>query len=188
MTSIVRYVIKTFLLHASIVKPLGEWGKLQLTSDMTDVEFALNAFIVDTPHIKNTGGLEAIGSEYKSLRAMRYVLLPEHWSALLIRIYRPLLFLENNQLTSSKYTEELPVLIVLHHILVRSPIPLPHVLHGWQEAEYVQWVSKHSEIEAFNMVDTGISHWEKVAGSDGEYTAEAAEYVQLARTVLQQAR
>jgi len=104
----------------------------------------------------------------------------------MIRIYRPLLFLENNQLTSSKYTAGLPVLIVLHHILVRSPIPLPHNLHGWQEAEYVQWIDKHSETEVFNLVDTGISHWEKVAGAEGKYTAEAAEYVQLARAVLRQ--
>lgn len=72
--STVKYVIKTFLLHASIVKPLGESGKLQLTSDMTEVEFALNAFMVDTPQSYNAGGLESIGSEYKALRAMRYVL------------------------------------------------------------------------------------------------------------------
>lgn len=72
-TSIVKYVIKTFLLHASIVKPLGESGKLQLTSDMTEVEFALNTFMVDSPQSKSTGGLESIGSEYKALRAMRYI-------------------------------------------------------------------------------------------------------------------
>ncbi|KAF5351759.1 hypothetical protein D9756_007411 [Leucocoprinus leucothites] len=171
MTSIVKYVIKTFLLHASIVKPLGESGKLQLTSDMTEVEFALNAFMVDTPQSKSSGGLETIGSEYKSLRAMR-----------------PLLFLENSQLASSKYTAGLPVLIVLHHILVRSPIPLPHNLHGWQEAEYVRWVDEHSEMEAFTLVDTGLSHWEKVAEGDGKDTSEAAEYVQLARKVLLQAQ
>lgn len=73
VTSIVKYVIKTFLLHVSIVKPLGESGKLQLTSDMTEVEFALNAFMVDAPQSKGTEGLETIGSEYKALRAMRYV-------------------------------------------------------------------------------------------------------------------
>jgi hypothetical protein len=103
-------------------------------------------------------------------------------------VYRPLLFLENSQLTSSKYTTGLPVLIVLHHILVRSPIPLPHSLHGWQEAEYVRWVDEHSEIEAFTLVDTGLSHWEKVAESEGKDTGESTEYVQLARTVLQQAQ
>jgi hypothetical protein len=72
--SIVKYVIKTFLLHASIVKPLRESGKLQLTSDMTEVEFALNAFTVDASQSHRVGGLESIGSEYKALRAMRYVL------------------------------------------------------------------------------------------------------------------
>lgn len=71
--SIVNYVIKTFLLHASIVKPLGERGKLQLTSDMTEVEFALNTFMVDSPQSHKAGGLETVGSEYKALRAMRYV-------------------------------------------------------------------------------------------------------------------
>lgn len=98
------------------------------------------------------------------------------------------MFLENGQLTSAKYTAGLPVLIVLHHILVRSPIPLPHTLHGWQEAEYVRWVDEHSEIEAFTLVDTGISHWEEVSAAEGKDTSEASEYVQLARTVLQQAR
>ncbi|KAF9451293.1 hypothetical protein P691DRAFT_773277 [Macrolepiota fuliginosa MF-IS2] len=171
VASIVKYVIKTFLLHVSIARPLGESGKLQLTSDMTELEFALNAFMVDTPSSKNTGGLETVGNEYKALRAMR-----------------PLLFLENSQLTSSKYTAGLPVLIVLHHILVRSPIPLPHKLHGWQEAEYVRWIDEHSEIEAFTLIDTGLSHWEKISESEGKNTSDAAEYVQLARTVLQQAQ
>ncbi|KXN90188.1 Conserved oligomeric Golgi complex subunit 5, partial [Leucoagaricus sp. SymC.cos] len=171
ITSIVKYVIKTFLLHASIVKPLGESGKLQLTSDMTEVEFALNAFMVDSPQNKSAGGLESIGSEYKALRAMR-----------------PLLFLENSQLTSSKYTAGLPVLIVLHHILVRSPIPLPHNLHGWQEAEYVRWVDEHSEMEAFTLIDSGLLHWEKITESEGKDIGDAADYVQLARTVLQQAQ
>ncbi|KAJ3572397.1 hypothetical protein NP233_g3110 [Leucocoprinus birnbaumii] len=143
IASIVKYAIKTFLLHASIVKPLGESGKLQLTSDMTEIEFALNAFVVDTPQSKSVGGLETIGSEYRSLRAMR-----------------PLLFLENSQLTSSKYTAGLPVLIVLHHIL---------------EAEYVRWVDEHSEMEALTLVDSGLSHWEKMAEADEKDTSEAAD-------------
>lgn len=75
VVSIVKYVIKTFLLHASIVKPLGESGKLHLTSDLTEVEFALNGFMVNTPQNRNTEGLETIGSEYKALRAMRCVVI-----------------------------------------------------------------------------------------------------------------
>jgi hypothetical protein len=43
-------------------------------------------------------------------------------------------------------------------------------------------------MEAFTLIDTGLSHWEKVAETEGKDTSEAVEYVQLARTVLQQAQ
>ena len=72
--------------------------------------------------------------------------------------------------------------MVLHHVLVRSPIPLPHKLHGWQEAEYVRWVDEHSEEECWTLVEGGLSHWEKIEGKD------ASEYVALARTVLRNAQ
>lgn len=97
---------------------------------------------------------------------------------------RPLLFLDNAQLASPRHTAGLPPLIVLHHILVRSDVPLPHSLHGWQEAEYVRWVEEHTEEEAWSLIDGGLSHWEKISESEGEDTQEAMEYVELARTVL----
>jgi hypothetical protein len=68
---IVRFVIRTFVLHISITKPLGESGKLQLTSDMAELEFALSAFLVDNPQSKRGGNLETVGEEYRILRAMR---------------------------------------------------------------------------------------------------------------------
>ena len=71
MTSIVKYVIRTFILHISIASPLGESGKLQMASDMTSLEFALNAFIADNTQNKRGGQLELIGDEYRVLRAMR---------------------------------------------------------------------------------------------------------------------
>ncbi|KAK0455394.1 Golgi transport complex subunit 5-domain-containing protein [Desarmillaria tabescens] len=165
--SLVQYIIKTFVLHVSIVKPLGEAGKLQLTSDMTELEFALSAFLVESPQEKRGGNLESVGPEYKMLRAMR-----------------PLLFLESSQLASLHYTSGLPPLIVLHHILVRSPIPLPHSLHGWQEAEYVRWVDEHTEEEAWTLVDGGLSHWERTTESGGSEKEDAMQYVNLARQVL----
>ncbi|KAF8891707.1 Golgi transport complex subunit 5-domain-containing protein [Infundibulicybe gibba] len=160
---IVKFVIRTFVLHVSIAKPLGESGKLQLTSDMTELEFALSAFLVENPQSKRGGNLDSVGEEYRVLRAMRH-----------------LLFLENSQLASQQHTLGVPPLIVLHHILVRSPIPLPHSLHGWQEAEYVRWVDEHSEVEAWTLVESGVSHWEKVENAD----EAAGEYVQLAQRVL----
>lgn len=73
MTTIAKYVIKTFLLHASIAKPLGETGKLQLTSDMTEFEFALSAFMTDGARKKRGADWERVREEYKALRAMRCV-------------------------------------------------------------------------------------------------------------------
>lgn len=91
-------------------------------------------------------------------------------------------------LASPQYTAGLEPLIVLHHILVRSPIPLPHSLHGWAEAEYVRWVDEHSEEESLTLIESGLSHWEKIAEAEGKDSAVAAEYASLARVVLANAK
>jgi conserved oligomeric Golgi complex subunit 5 len=54
----------------SIARPLGESGKLTLTSDMTELEFALSAFMADSQS-KRGGNLENVGNEYRALRAFR---------------------------------------------------------------------------------------------------------------------
>lgn len=95
-----------------------------------------------------------------------------------------LLFLDNAHLAEPSQTTGLPPLLVLHHILVRSPIALPHSLHGWAEAEYVRWVNEHSEEEAWTLVESDLTHWEKIAEAEGKDSPEATEYVQLARAVL----
>lgn len=71
--SIVKYVIRTFVLHVSITKPLGETGKLQLTSDMTELEFSLSAFMADKsqPRRRSGGDWTAVADDYRALRAMR---------------------------------------------------------------------------------------------------------------------
>lgn len=170
---IVRYVLRAFVLHASLVKPLDETTKLQLTRDMTEIEFSLGAFMSDGKGKRGgggSGGLDGAGSEYRALRALR-----------------PLLFLETPRLAEPSATVGLPPLVVLHHIMVRSSIPLPHTLHGWQAAEYVRWVEEHSEEEALTLIDGGLTHWEKTCEAE-DIRDSAAEYVVLARTVLANAR
>ncbi|KIL68918.1 hypothetical protein M378DRAFT_70503 [Amanita muscaria Koide BX008] len=169
--SICNFTVKTFLLHVSIAKPLSESGKLQLTNDMTELEFSLSAFLAEGSQGRRNAGLELIGEDYLALRAMR-----------------PLLFLNNEQLVSPVFTRGLRPLFVLHHILVRSPIPLPHALHGWQEAEYVRWVDEHSEEEAWALVESGLEHWEKVSESEGIDIKDARIYADMARKVLRDAR
>jgi conserved oligomeric Golgi complex subunit 5 len=63
--------VRTFVLHASIAKPLGENGKLQLTSDMTELEFALSAFLSDNTQSKLGLKLDNLGDDFRTLRAMR---------------------------------------------------------------------------------------------------------------------
>ncbi|KAH9032641.1 Golgi transport complex subunit 5-domain-containing protein [Lactarius hengduanensis] len=167
---IVRHVLRAFVLHVSIVKPLDEARKLQLTGDMTELEFSLGTFVSEGKG-KRSGGLDAAGAEYRALRALR-----------------PLLFLETARLAERSATAGLPPLVVLHHILVRAPIPLPHMLHGWQAPEYVRWVEEHSEAEALTLVEGGLTHWEKTNEMDGADGDPAAEYLALARSVLASAR
>ncbi|KAH9023597.1 Golgi transport complex subunit 5-domain-containing protein [Lactarius deliciosus] len=167
---IVRHVLRAFVLHVSIVKPLDEARKLQLTGDMTELEFSLGTFVSEGKG-KRSGGLDAAGAEYRALRALR-----------------PLLFLETARLAERGATAGLPPLVVLHHILVRAPIPLPHVLHGWQAPEYVRWVEEHSEAEALTLVEGGLAHWEKTNEMEGVDGDPAAEYLALARSVLASAR
>jgi hypothetical protein len=172
---IVRHVLRTFVLHVSIVKPLDEMRKLQLTGDMTELEFSLGSFVSEGKGKRpgaSGGGLDAAGAEYRALRALR-----------------PLLFLETARLAERTATAGLPPLVVLHHILVRAPIPLPHVLHGWQAHEYVRWVEEHSEAEALTLVEGGLTHWEKTNEMEGDPGQDpGAEYLALARSVLANAR
>lgn len=73
MIAITKDVMRSFVIHASIAKPLGEGGKLQLTSDMTELEFALSAFTAESgTKNKRTSNISIIGDDYRALRAMRY--------------------------------------------------------------------------------------------------------------------
>jgi hypothetical protein len=68
-----KYLIRTFLLHASIARPMGESGKLKLTGDMTEFEMGI-ASLLTTGQVQGAKGatrLERVGDEYLALRAFR---------------------------------------------------------------------------------------------------------------------
>ncbi|CAE7222027.1 unnamed protein product [Rhizoctonia solani] len=67
--NVAKNVIRTFVLNASIIKPLGEAGKLQLTSDMTELEFTLGSFVADPS--RSVSSLDILGDDYRVLRALR---------------------------------------------------------------------------------------------------------------------
>lgn len=101
--------------------------------------------------------------------------------------FRPLLFLDNAQLSHSSNTSDVPTLILLHHILSRSCLPLPHQLHGWTEAEYVRWLNEHGEKERIKVVEGVVRTWEEGVGKSGrsdEEEEEGREFVAILRSVL----
>ncbi|CAE6440006.1 unnamed protein product [Rhizoctonia solani] len=163
--NVAKNVIRIFVLNASIIKPLGEAGKLQLTSDMTELEFTLGSFVADPS--RRTGSLEILGDDYRVLRALR-----------------PLLFLDTALLSSPDDTYSLPPLIILHHIIVRSPYSLPHTLHTWTEAEYVRWIEDHTPREALALVEACVPKWETQT-ADNKVTEE--DWVTLVKAVLRRA-
>jgi hypothetical protein len=114
-----------------------------------------------------------------------------YWSMLLTHKTRPLLFLDTALLSSPEDTSTLPPLIILHHIVVRSPFPLPHALHTWSEAEYVRWIEDHTPREALALVEACVPKWEahvenvemeQAAGGEGN-----EDWVMLVRAVLRRA-
>ena len=159
---------------------------------MTELEFALNSFLAESSGASNRQrmGLDVVGDEYKALRALRYVsLYPSTPKTCPNHSNRPLLFLDNLSLGLPDRTAGLSPLIVLHHILVRSPLPLPHKLHGWHESQYVRFVEEHSEEEVWDVVDQGLTHWKSTHDDeDSIATEEVDEYIGLARQVLANAR
>ncbi|QRV96696.1 conserved oligomeric Golgi complex subunit 5 [Ceratobasidium sp. AG-Ba] len=169
-SGVARNAIRTFVLNASIIKPLGEAGKLQLTSDMTELEFSLGSFVADSGRRKSLS-LDALGDDYRVLRALR-----------------PLLFLDTALLSSPEDTAALPPLIVLHHIIVRSPFPLPHTLHTWTEAEYIRWIEDHTPREALTLIEACIPKWEtQVENLETENGEGQEDWVILVRAVLRRA-
>ncbi|KAJ9100674.1 hypothetical protein QFC21_003719 [Naganishia friedmannii] len=163
--SLVRYVINTFLLHASITRPLGESGKLKLTGDMTELEFALGIFLTtgSVQGQRNIMRLEMAGDAYKALRA-----------------FRTCLFLDNASLAHPEETSGLPPLILLHHIIVLSPLQLPHQIHEWTEAEYALWVEKHTPEDCWRLLEKAVDQQREGQG--------AQEWRVLIREVLAHAR
>ncbi|GAA5886213.1 hypothetical protein JCM16303_004462 [Sporobolomyces ruberrimus] len=161
-----RFTVQTFLLHASIVQPLGESGKLKLTQDTTSLEFSINQYLSGYDI-----SLQDMGDQFKALRA-----------------FRPLLFLDTPSLLLPSETSSIPTLILLHHLLSRSPIPLPHKHHGWNEAEYVRWLNEHGEKERVGMIEGVLADWENEKGAKGGLSEDDKVWSEWVREILDRSK
>ena len=73
----------------------------------------------------------------------------------------------------------------MQHLLARASVaalPLPHILHGRNEAEYVRWLNEHREEERIGMVEGVVRRWQE-RGNDGG--KEAEKVAGLVRKVLE---
>ncbi|SCZ88359.1 BZ3500_MvSof-1268-A1-R1_Chr10-2g02931 [Microbotryum saponariae] len=143
-----RFIVQTFLLHASLITPLGESGKLKLVADTASLEFSVSAYLSS-----HALALAAMGDQFKALRA-----------------WRPLLFLPDKDLVARATTGDVPTLILLHHALGRAAsacregriqVKLPHQVQGWTEGDYVRWLNEHGETDRLAMVSMSVDAWNK---------------------------
>lgn len=85
---------------------------------------------------------------------------------------------------------------MLHHIVVLSPLRLPHELHGWTEQEYFLWIQKHQdEKEQWDLLEKAIDDQidgkavpEGKEGKDGKEEDEEKKYIEILKEVLVHAR
>lgn len=171
--ALARYLITVFLLHASIVRPLGESGKLKLTTDMTELEVSIQSLLA-------TG--QPLGAKSSSSKTLKLSQIGDEYLAL--RSFRTILFSDLKTLANPVETVHLPIAVVLHHVIVHGPLRLPHEVHGWSEAEYVLWLQKHTGPEIIDLVEKAI---EGQIEGDGD-ASEDEETIKLIREVLVHAK
>ncbi|KAI8849185.1 Golgi transport complex subunit 5-domain-containing protein [Chytridium lagenaria] len=147
-------ILEFFLRHASLARPLSETGKLKLTSDMTQLEFALNQWV-------SVAGLSLEGVSF-----------------------RQLLFLDLTQVTAIHHTSSLPPLIISHHLIVRChpSIPLPTSAFNWTEAQYSEWLDSRNDVEGAGLLSRCLDAYVEEVRRRGEKEFRV-EYPVL-RTVL----
>uniref|UniRef100_A0A8C7GAR1 Conserved oligomeric Golgi complex subunit 5 n=2 Tax=Oncorhynchus TaxID=8016 RepID=A0A8C7GAR1_ONCKI len=118
--SIAQRCITLFIRHASLLRPLGEGGKMRLAADFAQMELAV------APLCRRVSEL---GKPYRLLRS-----------------FRPLLFQNSELIASSPAVGDLiPYSTLLHFLFTRAPSELksPHQRAEWSIARYSQWLDDH---------------------------------------------
>ncbi|KAL6762845.1 component of oligomeric golgi complex 5 [Haematococcus lacustris] len=142
-----------FVRHASLVRPLGQAGKLQMAKDMAELQMAVGASLYP---------LEQLHQPYRVLKA-----------------FRSLIFSQPDAVLVSPLLRELPPSIVVHHLFGRLPASFqaPHERSGLSPAQYSLWLDSHSTDEVLRGIQTSLD----VAGRSALEAAgpEAEEIVHV---------
>jgi len=148
-------IIHQFILHASLIRPLGSAGAQKLGSDCAQIEFALSLLLGPTGYSSSgPTGLNTIGSTYQLLRAFRSMIFMK---------------LEDFQ----AYTglgNIVPHSVCLHLMISRCPevMPSPQATLGWGVARYARWLQKHDEREKLLLIQGSLESYVAAARNKKE--------------------
>ncbi|XP_053572548.1 conserved oligomeric Golgi complex subunit 5 isoform X2 [Bombina bombina] len=118
--AIAQRAIEVFIRNASLLRPLGEGGKMRLAADFAQMELAV------APLCRRVSDL---GKSYKLLRS-----------------FRPLLFQTSEHIASSTSLGDIiPYSVILQFLFTRAPPELksPYQRAEWSIARYSQWLDDH---------------------------------------------
>ncbi|XP_066198532.1 conserved oligomeric Golgi complex subunit 5 isoform X2 [Saccopteryx leptura] len=118
--AIAQRAIELFIRNASLVRPLGEGGKVRLAADFAQMELAVGPFC---------RRVSDLGKSYRMLRS-----------------FRPLLFQTSEHVASSPALGDIiPFSIIIQFLFTRAPAELksPFQRAEWSHARFSQWLDDH---------------------------------------------
>ncbi|PIK54910.1 putative conserved oligomeric Golgi complex subunit 5 [Apostichopus japonicus] len=153
--------IELFIIHATLLRPLGEGGKMRLAADCAQMELAL-APLCHRP--------SDLGRPYKLLRA-----------------FRPMLFQTPEHIVKNTTVGEIvPYSTVLQFLFSKAPKELmsPHEGAGWSISRYSQWLCEHpTEKERLALIRGTLEFY--VQGVNARHGKEYASIYPLMLDLLQ---
>lgn len=114
--------LELFVRHASLLRPIGEGGKLRLAADFAQMELAISP-LCSRP--------SELGRPYR-----------------VVRSFRPLLFQTADHIISSpSIGDVIPYSTILHFLFAKAPPELrsPHQTAGWSVSRYSNWLDEHPD-------------------------------------------
>ncbi|XP_058930495.2 conserved oligomeric Golgi complex subunit 5 isoform X1 [Kogia breviceps] len=118
--AIAQRAIELFIRNASLIRPLGEGGKMRLAADFAQMELAVGPFC---------RRVSDLGKSYRMLRS-----------------FRPLLFQTSEHVASSPVLGDIiPFSIIIQFLFARAPPELrsPFQRAEWSHARFSQWLDDH---------------------------------------------
>nr|KAF6469169.1 component of oligomeric golgi complex 5 [Molossus molossus] len=118
--AIAQRAIELFIRNASLIRPLGEGGKMRLAADFAQMELAVGPFC---------RRVSDLGKSYRMLRS-----------------FRPLLFQTSEHVANSPALGDIiPFSIIIQFLFTRAPAELksPFQRAEWSHARFSQWLDDH---------------------------------------------